>query len=148
MSGAVNVEPGATLGGSGSILRSASVTGGVFAPGGMTLGRHLLVTNGVFRAVFGPGAATILTMAHPDARVLLQDTRLEITRLPGLGQGGVLTLIHNPGGNPVEGQFDGLPEGEKFSLGGGLFQITYQGGASGRDTVLTCFPAGTLLFLR
>lgn len=53
------------------------------------------------------------------------------------------TLIKNNSGNPVSGMFAGLPEGATFTQSGLLYRITYQGGTSGHDVVLTVLPTPT-----
>jgi hypothetical protein len=56
------------------------------------------------------------------------------------------TLIRNDGPNPVNGTFQGLPEGAWFIQSGFLYRITYRGGSSGRDVaVVLPFSAGTWL---
>jgi len=67
---------------------------------------------------------------------------------PGLMSGGQThTLIHNDGPNPVSGTFNGLPEGKMFFQSQFAFRITYRGGSSGRDVVVTVL-AGTGTNLR
>ena len=43
----------------------------------------------------------------------------------------------------VVGTFLGLPEGSTLNVGGQLFTITYHGGTTGNDVVLTSVPPGT-----
>jgi hypothetical protein len=50
--------------------------------------------------------------------------------------GDSFTLLSSDFG-PIFGTFAGLPEGATFTQGRFLFQITYQGGPSGRSVVLT-----------
>ncbi len=45
------------------------------------------------------------------------------------------TLIHNTGGAPVNGIFNGLPEGDLVPVGGRVYQISYKGNG-GYDVVL------------
>jgi fibronectin-binding autotransporter adhesin len=58
---------------------------------------------------------------------------------PILGSAGrsniAYILILNDGNDPVQGTFNGLPEGATLTLDGGQFDITYQGG-TGNDVVL------------
>jgi len=57
------------------------------------------------------------------------------------------TIIRNDGPNPVNGTFQGLPEGAWFIQSRMLFRITYHAGASGRDVaVVLPFNTGSWLF--
>ena len=61
------------------------------------------------------------------------DASLEFYSVPG----DQFKIIENDGPQAVVGTFNGLPEGFIFPVSGELFQITYVGGASGQDVVLT-----------
>ena len=54
---------------------------------------------------------------------------------PAIGQQFI--LIDNTSGEPINGTFTGLPEGAMFNVGSVQFVITYQGGASKDDVILT-----------
>ncbi len=54
---------------------------------------------------------------------------------PSIGQ--QFTLIQNTSGAAVSGTFNGLPEGSLLVVGDVAFRISYVGGASGQDVVLT-----------
>ena len=57
------------------------------------------------------------------------------------------TLIRNDGPNPIDGTFQGLPEGAWFIQSRILYRITYHGGSSGRDVaVVLPFNTGSWLF--
>jgi hypothetical protein len=60
---------------------------------------------------------------------------------PALGD--QLTIIHNTSGSPITGAFAGLAEGGAVMISGSLFRITYQGGSSHQDVVLTSVAATT-----
>ena len=51
--------------------------------------------------------------------------------------GDAFTIISNTSGSPITGTFAGLAEGARFATPTGEFTITYAGGSSGRDVVLT-----------
>ena len=51
--------------------------------------------------------------------------------------GSVYTLISNPAGGPIEGTFAGLPKGSTVYVGDIPFILSYHGGASGNDVILT-----------
>jgi N-acetylneuraminic acid mutarotase len=57
--------------------------------------------------------------------------------------GDQFTVIADQGSNQVNSTFAGLPEGAQFVAGGYLFQISYAGGSSGRDVVLTAIRVAT-----
>ena len=52
--------------------------------------------------------------------------------------GQTFTIIKNDGSNPVSGTFANLPEGALLTVGGRQFQISYTGGSSHHDVILTC----------
>jgi hypothetical protein len=57
------------------------------------------------------------------------------------------TIIRNDGPNPVDGTFQGLPEGAWFIQSQFLYRITYHGGSSGRDVaVVLPFNTSSWLF--
>jgi hypothetical protein len=51
--------------------------------------------------------------------------------------GTSFTIIRNTSGTAVVGTFNNLPEGSKFTVNGITFKITYKGGTSGHDVVIT-----------
>jgi hypothetical protein len=57
------------------------------------------------------------------------------SNVPPSGTG--FEIIDNLGASPVTGTFSGLPEGSPVSLNGVNFGVTYKGGDSTRDVVLT-----------
>ena len=50
---------------------------------------------------------------------------------------GSFDILENTSGNAIVGTFNGLPAGSMITSGGYQFYISYTGGASGRDVVLT-----------
>ena len=148
--GAVGVDAGATLGGAGAVHRTLNVVGGTFAPdGAFTFGRHLYFTNAVFNVIAGGGDYGRAVMTNPEARVLiLDDTTLEVVRSKGIAPGTRLTIIENASVAPVEGIFDGLPEGATFNSGSFRYRISYKAGANGTDVVLDDIPTGTVVIVK
>ncbi len=66
-----------------------------------------------------------------------------VTMFPGQTH----TIIRNDGPNPVNGTFQGLPEGAWFIQSQFLYRITYHGGGSGRDVaVVLPFNTSSWLF--
>jgi hypothetical protein len=57
--------------------------------------------------------------------------------------GDQFTVLADPGSSPVTGIFAGLPEGATFISAGYQFQITYAGGASHQDVILTVTKVAT-----
>jgi autotransporter-associated beta strand protein len=70
--------------------------------------------------------------------VVLSNATLHVTQ-SGLGQlNDVFTIIKNNSGSAVKGTFAGIVEGATLALSPSQkFKISYQGGASGNDVVLT-----------
>ena len=59
---------------------------------------------------------------------------------PAVGQ--VFVLINNDGSDPVNGTFNGKPDGTIITLGGVYqFRLDYDGGSSSNDVTLTCTAA-------
>src|SRR5206468_3555047 len=74
--------------------------------------------------------------------VTLGDATLHATLVSPFvpGVGNRFTLIDNDASDSASGTFLGLPEGKVVSIGGSLFQISYQGG-DGNDVVLTALSS-------
>lgn len=158
LASSVIVETNGTLCGVGTLARTVNVEGGVLAPGvdgagsgTITLGRFLRIADGgSLKIGVGAAASGRVVMTHPEARVLLQNVRLDLSLLPGgvptLAAG--VTVIDNQGSEPVEGAFTDLPEGGVFDIGNGRFvAITYAGG-DGNDVVALRQNRSTVLVLR
>jgi hypothetical protein len=129
----------------------ASLPGGVIIPG--TNGAGQLTFNSDF--VLGSNAAVSFTIngalagvTYPQIVALgaveLGAGVLQLPEIAPLQTGTEIVLIANQGGKPVNGIFQGLPEGRLFSVGNQLFRIHYAAGA-GNDVVLVCDNGGVLL---
>jgi hypothetical protein len=55
-------------------------------------------------------------------------------------------LVENLGDNPVNGIFDGMPEGTGVTLDTTVYNLTYVGGVGGNDIMLIPEPATLFLF--
>ena len=55
--------------------------------------------------------------------------------------GDQFTIVANDGTDAITGEFDGLPEGTRFTLGFNEFRISYVGGSNANDVVLTVSDA-------
>jgi fibronectin-binding autotransporter adhesin len=109
---------------------------GHFGTGHLRTG-HLAVTNGsVFRFETRDIPNGIAyDRAEVTGTVRLDDANLQLI-LGSAGRSNIAyILILNDGNDPVQGTFNGLPEGATFTHDGGLFEITYQSG-TGNDVVL------------
>jgi fibronectin-binding autotransporter adhesin len=67
--------------------------------------------------------------------------QLEVQFLSGFQPlaGNSFLIVDNLGSDPIDGIFQGLPEGASFLSGGQLWNITYQGG-TGNDVMLMAVP--------
>lgn len=140
-----NVGNGASFGGFGLLGNVAINKGTLLMGGGIGNFQSLLFTssgNATFQ-VSGPDAAGI-GQAHTKGVLDLGSASNAGTAgtlsvqfkngfVPAVGQ--QLTLF--TGASDVQGTFKGLPEGAVANLGGYSFKITYKGGASGHDVVIT-----------
>jgi len=89
----------------------------------------------------GTQAGTGYSQVQAHGAVTLTDLNLDASLDFYSVPGNQFKIIENDGPQPVIGAFNGLPEGSLFPVSGELFQITYLGGASGRDVVLTDISA-------
>jgi autotransporter-associated beta strand protein len=142
---ATTIANGATLGGTGAVASPVTVNG-TLAPGAANLTGQLL-TNGLtfgtgsaFQvAINGPGAGTGYDQAVVFGPINLAGASLNVSLgngfVPDIGSSFV--LVANGGGIPIAGTFAGLPEGATTTVGGLSFRITYRGGDTGQNVVLT-----------
>ncbi|MCL1910434.1 MAG: autotransporter-associated beta strand repeat-containing protein, partial [Kiritimatiellaeota bacterium] len=145
--GAAHVRDGGTLAGGGDVGRTLLVfDGGTLFPSGMTVGRDFGVFGGTFKALVTADGAGGVTLTSPDARVILDNATLDLRVASGVS-GFEYTLIENMGSAPVQGEFNGLPEGAMLDAGGKRFAISYRAG-SGSDTVLRRIGIETLIIVR
>ena len=117
---------------------------GVVAPGNSP--GKITVLNDFYMNGTGVYKAEILDKDHYD-QIVAQSVqlsnggsspKLELVYLPGgtIKKGDTFTIINNNGSAPVQGTFNGLPEGAEFAVDGATFKISYVGG-DGNDVVLT-----------
>ena len=112
---------------------------------------HLRMADGAtLKIAVGSSGAGCVEMTSTDARVRLEGASLDIQMMSGAIRpmlAGV-TILDNRGSLPVEGRFEGLPEGGEIELvNGRKATISYVGG-DGNDIVLAIRDRGTLLQLR
>ena len=150
--GAVQVNAGSVLGGTGTVGNVTS-TGGTISPGDspgvLNSGSLTLDSNSTFLAELDgttPGNGTTgYDQVVASGAINLGGAKLSASigggYTPTLGD--QLTIIHNTSGSAITGAFALLPEGSGVMISGSLFRITYQGGSSHQDVVLTAVTATT-----
>ena len=138
----VYVDEGGVFGGNATV-KSLNVAG-VVAPGNSP--GKITVLNDFYMNGTGVYKAEILDKDHYD-QIVAQSVqlsnggsspKLELVYRPGgtIKKGDTFTIINNNGSAPVQGTFNGLPEGAEFAVDGATFKISYVGG-DGNDVVLT-----------
>jgi autotransporter-associated beta strand protein len=145
ITGAVSVAASATLAGSGTTGAVTVSSGGVLLPG--SSGQPGILSTGGVNLNGGANFNVALNGPTPGAggyaqlivsgTVSLNNSNLNVTVGYAATVGASFTIIKNNGPNAVSGTFNNLPEGAKFVVGGMTFQITYKGGTSGKDVVIT-----------
>jgi uncharacterized repeat protein (TIGR01451 family) len=146
-SSSVAVNPGATLGGSGTV--GSVATSGTVAPGMTIVADQVgILKTGSITFSSGSSLSIQLNGAAPGTGydqlkvtgtvTLFSGTTLGVSLgfVPTLG--GTYTIVDNDGGDFISGDFNGLPEGSVITLNSYYqFQLSYFGG-DGNDIVLTC----------
>jgi autotransporter-associated beta strand protein len=145
--GPVQVGAGTTLGGSGTV-GDVDVVSGTVTPGNgngpLNTGSLALDTSSTFAPqLVGPASVAFGQVVASGAVTLdgTLATTLSNTYTPVSGD--KLTIIRNNSGLGVTGTFAGLAEGSTVTISSFPFQITYQGGSSGHDVVLTALKLPT-----
>ncbi len=153
LTSAVTVASGATLGGAATATSgSGTITANVVVNGTLTSGDSPTTTGQltVGNLSFGSGAAVNVALNGTTAgtsydqiigsgTINLTGATLNVSTLSGLVPtvGNTFDILSNTGGSAITGTFTGLAEGATFTASGQQFKITYQGGTSGHDVVLT-----------
>jgi autotransporter-associated beta strand protein len=144
----VSVAAGATLGGNGSV--GATTVSGTLAPGDnpgiLTTNGSLTFNSGGTYSVLlnGPTAGTGYSQDVVSGPVNITGASLAISVGGGFAPaaGAPFDILVNNSGSPVTGTFAGLPEGAAVTVGGQSFSISYAGGSTGHDIVLTSAVTG------
>jgi autotransporter-associated beta strand protein len=141
----VTVASGATLGGSGATGAVTVLSGGVLLPGGS--GQPGILSTGGVTFKGGANFNVALDGSTPGAggyaqlevsgTVSLNNSYLNVSVGYAAALGASFTIIKNDGPKAVSGIFKNLAEGAIFVVGSMTFRITYKGGTSGRDVVIT-----------
>lgn len=152
--GNTTVESGGILKGSGATAATTIQSGGTLAPGDaptcLTVSGNFTESGTYSPEIQSPGDTactdydqTIVTGSGNT--INLTDGTLNVNLLnsfsPSVGQS--FEIINNQTGDPITGTFSGLAEGAVFEVGSTKFQITYKGGTSGNDVVLTVVSPST-----
>jgi hypothetical protein len=148
LASAVTAAAGATLGGAGGSVSPPVTIDGTLSPGDLasltgllTVGQLALAPAAAFNVALngtmaGSGYDQVTVSG---GTVNVNGAALNLTVGAGFSPpvGTAFDILVNNTGAPIQGLFAGLPEGATLFGGSQLFQITYQGGASGHDVVLT-----------
>jgi hypothetical protein len=74
----------------------------------------------------------------------LSNTNLTLAITPAnINAGDTYTILSNPNNDTITGSFVGAGEGSTINVSGKSFSITYHGGTSGHDVVLTALSSGS-----
>jgi autotransporter-associated beta strand protein len=151
LTSAVAVATGATLGGSGTVgnVSSISSNSGTVNPGNgatdatFTIGSFVLGTGTLFLNIDGTAAYDSVKVTG--SSINLTGTNLTLAITPAnINTGDQYTILSNPGNLAITGSFVGAAEGSTITVSGRSFMITYHGGASTNDIVLTAQAAGAV----
>ena len=150
LTSAVVVATGATLGGSGTVgdVTSASGGSGTINPGvgstdrALTVGSFVLGTGTLFLNLDGTSAYDSVKVTG--TTIDLSNTNLTLAITPSAIVGGdKYTILSNPNNDTITGFFNGCRRrGHDHRQRQRSFKISYQGGNSGHDVVLTAQSGG------
>jgi hypothetical protein len=143
------VQSGATFGGTGTTTGSVSVAnGGKLAPGvnvgQLTTGDVILNGGSIFETTIdGNVAGVSYDQLVVNGAVTLNNAILSVNgTVPNVGANQIV-LLANDSNDPINGTFQGLPEGAIVPVNGHNYRLSYVGG-DGNDVVLS---ADTLVSL-
>ena len=155
--GAVSVDTGGVLKGTGTVQSIFAANGSIVAPGHSP--GTLTVTDSLGLASGSIYQAELQTKDSYDQLVVGSTSRpgpdvslsssggsaiLSVSLYDGfkIAKGDTFTIINNVSPGAVQGTFKDLAEGASFKVGNGVFSITYKGG-DGNDVVLTALTVPT-----
>jgi hypothetical protein len=143
------VLAGGILGGNGGTLGNVAVEGtlapgNVGAAGSLIAGSLSFATGSAFDAYLnGTSVGSAFSQVVASGAVALNNATLNISIGSSLNltQPEQFDILVNNSGQAISGTFSNLPEGSFGTTSTGqLFQISYLGGASGNDVVVTVYP--------
>jgi hypothetical protein len=134
---------GGLLSGEGTVGPVTALAGTV-APGGdhpgvlAVAGAATFFSSTTFRIVCnGPMPGRDYSQLQANGPIVLGNSSLNLLLGFEPPVGSSFEILTSTGSSPIIGTFKGLDEGAVFTQNGYQFQITYQGGTSGRSVVLT-----------
>jgi hypothetical protein len=143
-SAAIFFYSGTTFGGGGSVGPITSGNGllsvGDNSPGILNSGNLTLASGDTFLAyIAGTNAGTGCSeMSFSGGTISLGNAHLQLNMSIVGATNAHYTLLHNPTLHVISGTFAGAPEGATVVANNGVhFTITYHGGPTGNDVVLT-----------
>ncbi len=151
LASAVTASSGATLEGTGTV-RGANGGGGVIEPGDVgshegtltsSSGADLSTAGSALTVVIGgTSAGTYGQLAVNSGTVNVAGASLDVSFSSGFtsAAGDTYDILANASGSPITGTFAGLPNGGTMAVDGRTLKISYAGGTSGHDIVLTDSP--------
>jgi hypothetical protein len=118
-----------------TFVDNAGAYGNLVVSGNFTMTSAVLLSMNVGD---NPPTADLVTVS---GTVSLGDAILSLNALPSLvaASGNTITLIHNTGGSAINGTFNNLKENAIVPVGNYQFTISYKGGTTGEDVVLTYY---------
>ncbi|WP_373651232.1 hypothetical protein [Schlesneria sp. DSM 10557] len=146
-SSSVDVGTAATL----NLQNFSETVASVSGSGSLVLGTSLLDTtslslNGdatLHVVINGLAPGTGYSQIEASGPVSLADASLDLDLGTSLTVGDKFTLLSNTGSSAIIGTFKNLPEGATFHVAATTFSISYTGGNSGHDIVLTVVATPT-----
>ena len=148
-SSGVTVAAGAVLGGSGGTVGNVTVNGtlapgNIGAAGALNSGSLSFGSGSAFDvAMNGTTAGSGFSQVIASGPITLGGATLNLAIGPDLDitQPESFDILANNSGQAINGTFANLPEGAYGNTSDGhRFEITYRGGSSGNDVVVTVFP--------
>src|SRR5262249_24414949 len=144
------VATGATLAGKGGTIAAPVAVSGTLSggsagsvAGALTVGNLSFATGGAYSPLLaGTTAGTSYDQVTGSGTINLANAALNVRLGTGLtpAVGSTYDILVS-GGSALVGTFAGLAEGATVTAGGASFKISYVGGASGHDVVLTTSAA-------
>jgi autotransporter-associated beta strand protein len=151
--GNVGVNPGTTLGGTGTVA-AITTAGATVSPGDSSTSTGILTATGtaVFDAnstfvetINGATAGTNYSQLQAGGTINLANATLSTTLgasfKPTAGE--QFTIINNTGTSAITGTFAGLAQGAILTISGQQFSISYKGGTNSNSVVLTTLTPTT-----
>lgn len=150
----VTVYKGGLLKGNGTVVSNLYVDAGGFVNPGLSPGTLTVLESldlyGVYQAEINSKDAYDQLVVGDEydseypAVVLGEEATLEVSLIDdwSIVQGDTFTIIDNRSETPIDGIFQGLPEGARITIGDVVFSISYVGG-DGNDVVLTALRSAT-----